>query len=107
MKVKIYITATIEIVVVLDKQTTTEPTQPVEAAPEGKQTALTRYDGTFVGKRPSKAREVNFEVRSDKGQPHFSSCCGAEGRRALKTLGGKCKDCVNGDLTDMGKSGWL
>jgi len=109
--VKIYITATIAIVIDFDKQTTTEPTQPAEAAPEASQTTLTRYDGTFVGKRPSKAREVNFEVRSDKGTPHFSSCCGAEGRRALKTLGGHCKDCASGILWDQrnlgGKSGWV
>tara|TARA_R110000823_G_scaffold225675_2_gene353439 strand:+ start:358 stop:636 length:279 start_codon:yes stop_codon:yes gene_type:complete len=92
--VKIYITATIAIVIDFDKQNDTEPTQPTKATPAASQAKLTRYDGNFVGSRPSKPREANFDVRSDKGTPHFSSCCGAQGRRALKTLGGKCKDCV-------------
>ena len=111
---KIYINMNMEIVIVFDKQTSTEPTPAPKATPKASQSKLTRYDGNFVGTRPSKVREdrsPNSGTRSDKDKAHYSSCCGAAGRRALKTLGGKCKDCVTAkrDFADdiISTSGWL
>jgi hypothetical protein len=53
-----------------------------EDTPDGKEWTL---------RRPNKGK------RSDFKKSHFSSCCQAEGRRALKRLGGYCHDCVPED----------
>ena len=88
---KIQITATIAMTISFGQQT--EVDTPSPKASTHRQTSL----NGFKQPRPlvSVERTPNAEDRQDKGRSHFSSCCGAEGRRALKRLDGQCFDCAD------------
>jgi len=91
----------IEITILFGKQTekTTPPKDVVK--PDRSQSKLTTYDEAFkrgLDLATKGPRGPNSGTRTDKHQPHFSSCCGTQGRRCMKKLDYKCYECYTGPL---------
>jgi len=96
----------VKIRIVIDSVTFTvefisdEVTQAAEPSHEIEPEQTTLSGWVSTGRSP---RGPNTGKRSDFKKSHFSSCCGAEGRRALGRLNGHCLDCFWGLTEEQSK----
>ena len=78
-----------EIIIVIDDM---KPTEQPQCDPS---------QGSIINWVPKGPRKPNSGTREDKGRRHHCSRCGAEGRRALARLNGRCHDCKHEPLWDL------